>query len=69
MIRQDKYKDRTPEETILAIQQILQKAGIFTVLRWTGRNGNGYFSNRITLHPTDIGVNGKGSDEIYSTAK
>ncbi|RAP45285.1 MAG: hypothetical protein BZ136_08395 [Methanosphaera sp. rholeuAM74] len=63
-----KYKERTPEETILAIQQILQKAGIFTVLRWTGENGNGYFSNRITLHPTEIGVNGKGTDEIYSTA-
>ncbi len=63
-----KYKERSPQETILTIQTILNEIGIFPVLRWTGECRKGFFSNRITLHPTAIGVNGKGTDEIYSTA-
>lgn len=63
-----KHKDRSPEDTISLIQQILKDTGIFPVLKWTGEPRKGFSSNRITLHPTTAGVNGKGTDEIYSTA-
>lgn len=63
-----KHKDRSPEDTISLIQQILRDTGVFPVLKWTGEPRKGFSSNRITLHPTTAGVNGKGTDEIYSTA-
>ena len=63
-----KHKERTPEETVFVIQKILRDIGLFPVLRWTGINKKGQFSNRITLYPTAVGVNGKGTDELYSTA-
>ena len=64
----EKHKERTPQETVFVIQRILRDIGIFPVLRWTGINKKGQFSNRITLYPTSVGVNGKGTDELYSTA-
>lgn len=63
-----KHKDRPPEETVSLIQQILKDAGICPVLRWTGDRRSGLSSNRITIHPSTAGVNGKGTDEIYSKA-
>ena len=63
-----KHKDRSPEDTISLIQQKLKDIGIFPVLNWTGERCGGFSSNRITLYPTSAGVNGKGTDEIYSTA-
>ncbi len=64
----EKHKERSPEDTVYAIQGILRDIGLFPVLRWTGINKKGQFSNRISLYPTKVGVNGKGTDELYSTA-
>lgn len=63
-----KYKERTPEETIYEVQGILSRIGVYPVLRWTGECREGFYSNRITLYPTNIGTNGKGTDDLYSTA-
>jgi len=64
----DKHKERSPQDTVFAIQKILRDIGLFPVLHWTGINKKGQYSNRITLYPTAAGVNGKGTDELYSTA-
>ena len=63
-----KYKERSPQETILTIQKILLDLNLFPVLRWEGENRNGFYATRLTLYPTEAGVNGKGTDPIYSTA-
>ena len=68
MSNYQKYKERSPEETIYEIQGILRRIGVYPVLKWTGECRKGFYSNRITLYPTNAGTNGKGTDELYSTA-
>ena len=63
-----KYKECSPEETIFRIQGILKDAGVFPVIRNTGEKRKGICSVRVTLFPTAAGTNGKGTDELYSTA-
>ncbi len=67
MSNYSKYKDRKPEDTILEIQTILNRLGLFPLQVWSG-GYKGAVSKRITLHPTSMGTNGKGSDEVYATA-
>ncbi len=62
-----RFKERKPEDTILEIQKILHGLGLFPVQVWSG-GYKGAVSKRITLHPTSLGTNGKGSDEAYATA-
>ncbi len=63
-----KYKERSPQDTIFEAQNILHGLDLFPVLKWEGENREGFYSNRLTLYPTAIGVNGKGTDPLYSTA-
>ena len=64
----EKYKERTPEETIFEIQRILHGLGIFPVLRWIDQPLRGARANHLTLYPSSLGVNGKGTDELYASA-
>lgn len=63
-----KYKDRRPEDTIYGIQGILNKMGLFPVLDWVEQSYKGARSCRVSLYPTEMGTNGKGTDELYATA-
>ena len=64
-----KHKDCSPEDTVLKIQNILRGAGLFPVTVWK-RNPRypGVCSNRVTLFPSRLGTNGKGTDERYAAA-
>ena len=64
-----KHKEKSPQDTIFEIRQILNRAGIFTVLNHTSEEYEGAHSNRISLYPSKIlGQNGKGTDELFATA-
>ncbi len=64
----DKYKERSPQDTVFEIQRILNGIGLFPLIQWTGDAGSGTHSCRVTLWPTSSGANGKGTDELYCTA-
>ena len=64
-----KYKERSPEDTVFEIRRILNDAGLFTVMEWTGGEYDGARSNRVSLYPLrSLGQNGKGTDELYASA-
>lgn len=64
-----KYKEKSPQDTIFEIRKILNRAGIFTVMRHINNQYEGTYSNRISLYPSKIlGQNGKGTDELFATA-
>lgn len=64
-----KHKEKSPRDTIFRIQEILNRAGIFTVIDRGGTEYEGAKSNRISLYPSKIlGQNGKGTDELFATA-
>lgn len=68
MSNYSKHKDRAPQDTIFEIQSILNKAGLFPVLHHIEKEFDGACSNRVTLYPTSLGTNGKGTDELFATA-
>ena len=63
-----KYKERTPEETVFEIQRILRELDLFPVLKWHDQPFRGAQSNRVTLYPSSLGTNGKGTDELFASA-
>ncbi len=63
-----KHKERSPRETVFEIKRILNEAGLFPVMQWGVQAYTGARSNRVTLYPTTIGQNGKGTDELYASA-
>jgi ribosomal protein S12 methylthiotransferase accessory factor len=64
----NKYKDNDPKDTIFRIHEILNRAGLFTVMDWLETGSDGAFSNRVTLYPSALGTNGKGTDRLYASA-
>ena len=68
MSNYSKFKERTPEETIFEIRRILNDIGLFTVQQWIEDTYDGAKSCRVTIYPTGLGTNGKGTDVLYSTA-
>lgn len=63
-----KHKDRRPEDTIFAIRSILNRIGVFATVEWNSRSLDGICSNRVMVDQTNMGVNGKGTDELYALA-
>lgn len=64
-----KYKDRLPQDTIFAVQKILNDAGLCPMTKWIeGSAYSGVRSNRVSLYPSSCGTNGKGTDELYCAA-
>ena len=68
MAAYSKHKERDPRDTVFKIQSILNDIGLTSVLRWADNPYDGACSNRVTLYPTSLGTNGKGTDELYATA-
>ena len=68
MFSYNKYKDNGPEDTVHRIRQILEQIGLKTAVEWTSCGLEGAYSNRVTLFPTEIGANGKGTSESYALA-
>lgn len=68
MANYSKHKDRAPQDTIFEIQRILNSVGIFSVVKNTNEEFEGAVSNRVTIYPTELGTNGKGTDELFATA-
>lgn len=68
MSNYSKHKERLPQDTVLEIQRILDKMGLATTLSWTPELYDGVRSNRLTIHQTTFGSNGKGTDRDYATA-
>jgi ribosomal protein S12 methylthiotransferase accessory factor len=64
----NKYKDNDPGDTIFRIQEILNRAGLFPILDWMDTGSKGAFSNRVSLYPSSLGTNGKGTDRLYASA-
>lgn len=64
----NKHKDLLPEETLAEIQAILRNVGIATENSWIENGDSGCYSNRITILPTGLGANGKGTDKTYALA-
>ncbi len=62
----NKFKDNNPEDTLFRIQSILHNLGLSTMHEWVDNEYEGCYSNRVTVHPTQLGTNGKGTDRIYS---
>lgn len=64
-----KFKEKSPQDTIIFIRKILNDAGIFTVFEGNDAQFSGAISNRVKLYPSKIlGQNGKGTDELFATA-
>ena len=64
-----KKKERSPEETVFRIRQILHEAGVYPVLKWLPEEYSGIRSNRLYLDSVySLGTNGKGTDERYAEA-
>lgn len=68
MLSYDKCKDASPDKTVNRIKDILKKIDIQTDIEWTEQEYHNAFSNRITLSPTSLGTNGKGTDIEYALA-
>lgn len=64
----NKHKDSLPEDTLSHIQAILMRIGIATENSWVENGNSGCYSNRITIPPTGLGANGKGTDKSYALA-
>lgn len=68
MSNYSKYKERMPQDTIFEIRRILNEMGLFPVQTWTNSAYEGAKSCRVSIYPTKLGSNGKGTDVLYSTA-
>lgn len=68
MSNYSKHKDRAPQDTIFEIQRILNEIGLFPVINNMENEFDGAHSNRVTLYPSKLGTNGKGTDELFATA-
>lgn len=68
MYSYEKYKECSPEETVRKIQGILNHIGLISSVEWTKNEYEGAYSNRVTLYPTSLGSNGKGTDAMYALA-
>lgn len=61
-----KFKDSAPDETLYHIQSILHKIGLLTIHEWIENEYEGCYSNRVSIYPTQLGTNGKGTDRIFA---
>ncbi len=63
-----KYKERSPKDTVFAIQKLLNEAGLFPMVKWIQTPYKGVYSNRVELYPSTFGTHGKGTDAVYCAA-
>lgn len=68
MLNYNKCKDTSPDKTLIKIKDILNEIGVETEVVWTDYEYQNAYSNRITISPTSLGTNGKGTDTDYALA-
>ncbi|MCG8484522.1 MAG: YcaO-like family protein [Clostridia bacterium] len=67
-LRKRKYKDALPKDTIIKIRTILNELGIIPIEHNWNNTVEGYFSVRLMIQDTNLGVNGKGTTHEYALA-
>lgn len=67
-LRKRKYKDALPQDTIIKIRKILNEQGIIPIESSWNNTVEGYFSVRLVIQDTNLGVNGKGTTHEYALA-
>lgn len=67
MVKFNKIKDRTPEETIRKCKSILDDLGITVKEKWF-KSADCFFSVCLCINESNVGVNGKGSSPDYALA-
>jgi ribosomal protein S12 methylthiotransferase accessory factor len=67
-LQQQHYKDRSPEQTVEYIKEILNELGIKTTEIWDNSNEIGTFSLRVAIQGSNLGSNGKGISKAYARA-
>lgn len=68
MFNYNKFKDTSPENTINRINGLLADIGLQPHIEWVKSEFEGALSNRVSLPPTSMGTNGKGTDKSYALA-
>lgn len=68
MFNYDKFKDARPEDTVNRIKTLLADIGLNPHVEWVESEYEEALSNRITLFPTSLGTNGKGTSKAYTLA-
>ena len=67
-LRQRRYKDAEPAETVKKLKNLLKELGIDVEEKWSKESSVGTFSLRICIKGTDIGQNGKGMTREFAMA-
>lgn len=67
-LKQRKYKDAMPKDTLYIIRHILNEMGIIPIETGWNHTVDNYYSLRIIIEGTNIGVNGKGTTHEYALA-
>ena len=67
-LRQRRYKDAEPAETVKKLKKLLKELGIDVEEKWSKESSVGTFSLRICIKGTDIGQNGKGMTREFAMA-
>lgn len=67
-LRQRKYKDEMPINTINKIRDILGELGILTSETNWKNSADGFYSVRVSVENTNLGTNGKGTTQEYALA-
>lgn len=63
-----KCKDKSPEDTVNRLQNILHGAGVDVTYYWQNNEELECYSNRVQITGTGMGSNGKGTSRIYALA-
>lgn len=67
-LRQNKFKETPPLDTVHKIRAILHELGITTIDKWTDSKVDGCCSLRVEIAGTKIGQNGKGATPEFALA-
>ena len=67
-MKNNKFKDAPPNETINKIRNILFNLNILVTEEWNKSDIDNAYSVRLNILGTNIGTNGKGTNEIYALA-
>lgn len=62
------YKQKTPEETVQFLQDILKNMKVEVTETWQERSSIGTYALRLDFRGTKIGANGKGVSKAYAKA-
>ncbi len=67
-LKQMRYKDEDPKNTVKKLKEILKSNGIEVEEHWIKRSSVGTYSLRLCIKGTDIGQNGKGMTKEFAAA-